>query len=179
MIPESHLLDDEERIRRDLLIQRVKLGKLTASTKNSIIGYLKREGLFDKLPETENNFSMKRRKAIKEVKFGNQKDIVLKTMLDRLEFYEKQIVPLESGIKKTAKESGDVKILMSIPGIDYYLASLLSSYIGDVKRFDSSDKLASFFGIVTSTKDSSSIKRRGTHVQGGCTDCKMGIVDCC
>ena len=37
---------------------------------------------------------------------------------------------------------------MSIPGIDYYLASLLSSYIGDVSRFETSDKLASFFGII-------------------------------
>ncbi|EQD71131.1 transposase IS116/IS110/IS902 family protein, partial [mine drainage metagenome] len=51
MIPESHLLDDEERIRRDLLIQRVKLGKLTASTKNSIVGYLKREGLSTSFPK--------------------------------------------------------------------------------------------------------------------------------
>ena len=50
---------------------------------------------------------------------------------------------------------------MSIPGIDYYLASLLSSYVGDVSRFETSDKLASFFGIITSTKDSSTIKRRG------------------
>ena len=82
-------------------------------------------------------------------------------MIDRLEFFEKQIIPLEREIKKNAKESEDVKLLLSIPGIDYYLASLLSSYIGDVSRFETSDKLASFFGIITSTKDSSTIKRRG------------------
>ena len=45
MIPESHLLDENDRIFRDLLIQRVKLGRSTSSTKNSIIGYLKREGI--------------------------------------------------------------------------------------------------------------------------------------
>ena len=161
MIPESHLLDADDRIFRDLLIQRVKLGKSVASTKNSIIGYLKREALFDKLPGAKDNFSGKRRKAMHNISFGNQKDLVLRTMLDRLEFFEKQIIPLESEIRKTAKDSEDVRLLMSIPGIDYYLASLLSSYIGDVRRFENSDKLASFFGIVTSTKDSSSIKRRG------------------
>ena len=42
MIPESHLLDENDRIFRDLLIQRVKLGKSISSMKNSIIGYLKR-----------------------------------------------------------------------------------------------------------------------------------------
>ena len=57
VIPEFHLLEEKERIRRDLLIQRVKLGRSAASTKNSIMGYLKREGLFDNLPETGGNFS--------------------------------------------------------------------------------------------------------------------------
>ena len=43
MIPESHLLHENERMFRDLLIQRVKLGRSISSTKNSIIGYLKRD----------------------------------------------------------------------------------------------------------------------------------------
>ena len=59
MIPESHLLDENERIFRDLLIQRVKLGRSISPTKNSIIGYLKREGIFDNLPKSDDNFSIK------------------------------------------------------------------------------------------------------------------------
>ncbi len=161
MIPESHLLEEEERIFRDLLIQRVKLGKSISSIKNSIIGYLKRENFFSTLPDTNDNFSMKRRNAMKEITWGNQKDLVLKVMLDHLEFIEKQTTLLDTEIRKMAKASEDVKLLMSITGIDYYLASLISSYIGNITRFDSSDKLASFFGIITSTKDSSTIKRRG------------------
>ncbi len=51
MIPECHLLNQDERIFRDLLIQGVKLGRSITSTKNSIIGYLNGEGLFDALPE--------------------------------------------------------------------------------------------------------------------------------
>ena len=90
MIPESHLLDEDDRISRDLLIQRVKLGRSIATTKNSIIGYLKREGLFDSLPKTNDNFSKKRRDAMNAVRFGNQKDIVLSSMINRLSFYEQQ-----------------------------------------------------------------------------------------
>ena len=59
MIPKSHLLEEDERIFRDILIQRVKLGRSIATTKNGIIGYLKREGLFDSLPKTNDNFSKK------------------------------------------------------------------------------------------------------------------------
>ena len=175
MIPESHLLDENDRIFRDILIQRVKLGRSISSTKNSITGYLKREGIFENLPKTEDNFSVKRRKAMKEIRFNNQKDLVLKTMIDRLEFFEKQIIPLEREIKKNAKESEDVKLLMSIPGIDYHLASLLSSYIGDVSRFETSDKLASFFGIITSTKDSSTIKRRGHMSKEGARTARWAL----
>ena len=46
MLPESHLLSEDERIFRDLLIQRVKLSSEISSVKNSNIGYLKREGLY-------------------------------------------------------------------------------------------------------------------------------------
>ena len=95
------------------------------------------------------------------IKFGNQKDLVLRTMLERLSFYEQQAFTLDQEIRKNAKVSEDVKLLISMPGIDFYLASLLSSYIGDIKRFQSSDKLASFFGIVSANRDSSSIVRRG------------------
>ena len=156
------------RIFRDLLIQRVKLSSEISSVKNSIIGYLKREGLYSSLPESNDSFSERRRKAIKEIKFSNQKDLVLKTVLDRLEFFERQKEPLDGEIKKIAKNNEDVRLLMTIPGIDYYLASLLSSYIGDIHRFQNANKLASFFGVIPETRDSSSIKRRG------CINCKMG-----
>ena len=42
IIPESHLLDENAKIFGDLLIQKVKLRRSISSTKNSIIGYLKR-----------------------------------------------------------------------------------------------------------------------------------------
>ena len=116
MLPESHLLSEEDRIFRDLLIQRAKLGQEITKMKTSIISYLKREGLFDSLPESSENFSDKRRKAMESIRFNNDKDVVLKTMLDRLKFLEDQITPLEERIKSRARESEDVKLLMTIPG---------------------------------------------------------------
>ena len=82
-------------------------------------------------------------------------------MMNCLSFYEQQAFTMDQKIRKNAKVSEDVKLLISIPGIDFYLASLLSSYIGDIKRFQSSDRLAPFFGIVPSNRDSSSTIRRG------------------
>ena len=135
----------------------------------------KREGLFDSLPEGSENFSDKRRKTMESIRFDNDKDVVLKTMLNRLTFLEDQIPPIEEKIRARARESEDVKLLMTIPGIDYYLASLLSSYIGDVKRFPNERKLASFFGIVPSNRDSSSITRRGHMSKEGASTARWAI----
>lgn len=64
---------------------------------------------------------------------------------------------------------------MPIPGIDYYLASLISLYIGDINRFESSERLASFFGIVTRTRDSSSIRRRGDMSKEGAQSARWSL----
>ena len=58
------------------------------------------------------------------IKFGSQKYLVLRTMLERLSFYEKQDFTLDLEIRKNAKVSQDVKLLISIPGIDFYLSFL-------------------------------------------------------
>jgi len=167
MLPESHLLDRDEQIVRDLLVQRVKLGVEIGRLKNSVIGYLKREGVYDSLPRTGDNFSARRRQAIHSLRFNDNRDLVLGTMMDRLHFLEKQCTPLEDSVRENAKLSDDVKILMTITGVDYYLASLISSFIGDVERFPSDDHLASFFGIVPTSRDSADVKRRGRMTKDG------------
>ena len=175
MIPEAHLLERDGQIFRDLLIQRVKLGAEISRLKNSIMGYLKREGLFQDLPETADNFSEERREAMRAISFGDDRDLVLSTMQARLEFAEKLAPPLEKRIKAQAKESEDARRLMSIPGVNFYLASLLSSYIGDIHRFPDADHLASFFGIVPAERNSSSMRRVGHMTKDGPNNARMAL----
>ena len=175
MIPEAHLLERDDQIFRDLLIQRVKLGAEISRLKNSIMGYLKREGLFQDLPETADNFSEERREAMLSLSFGDDRDLVLSTMQARLEFAEKLAPPLEKRIKAQVKESEDVRRLMSIPGVNFYLASLLSSYIGDIHRFPDADHLASFFGIVPAERNSSSMRRVGHMTKDGPNNARMAL----
>ena len=82
MLPESHLLSREEQIRRDLLVQRVRLGAEIGSMKASVIGYLKREGVFASLPPGSDNFTGLRRKAIRSLSFGDDRNLVVSMMMD-------------------------------------------------------------------------------------------------
>src|SRR5437899_13064005 len=62
LLPESHLLGKEDQIERGLLIQRVKLGLEIGRMKNSILSYLKREGI-GSAQATSDNFAADRRLA--------------------------------------------------------------------------------------------------------------------
>ena len=167
MLPESHLLSREEQVKRDLLIQRVTLGKEIGKMKLKLIAYLKREDVYLSLPESSDSFSRERRQAIRSMRFGGDgddddgRDLVVGTMMDRLEFLERQCAPLEEKVRTIVKDSEDIRRLMSIKGVDFYLASLASSYVGDVNRFPDDDHLASFLGIVPESWDSANVKRRG------------------
>jgi transposase len=87
--------------------------------------------------------------------------------MDRLEFFEKQCEPVEMRIRELGREDEYVKLLMTVPGIDYYLASLITSYIGDPHRFPDLDHLASFLGIIPATKESGKITRVGRMSKDG------------
>lgn len=167
MLPESHLLDREDQVKRDLLIQRVQLGVEIGNVKRRIISYLKREDVYSSLPKTDDNFSVARRHAIESLRFGDDRDLVIRTMMSKLRFLEGQCPPLEERIRRLARESDDVKLLMSIQGVDFYLASLYSSYVGDAKRFPDDDHLNSFFGIIPVSKDTGGKQRRGKMSKEG------------
>ena len=175
MIPEAHLLDREEQMFRDLLLQRVRLGEEIQRLKNGVVSYLKREGVWSDLPESSDNFSQRRRGAIRALSFGDDRDLVLATVMSRLEFAEKLTGPLEERIKARARENDDVRLLMTIPGVNFYLGSLLSSYIGDIHRFPDADHLASFFGIVPGQRDSSSIHRVGRMSKDGPSEARRAL----
>ena len=175
MIPEAHLLNREDQIFRDLLLQRVRLSNEIGEWKSRITSYLKREGLWQNLPPSTDSFSVVRRKAMSATSFGDERDLVLSSMLDRLDSVEKLALTFEQKIRARARESEEVKLLMSIPGAGYYLASLLCSYIGDVRRFPDADHLASFFGIVPAQRESSSKRRMGRMSKEGPSEARWAL----
>jgi hypothetical protein len=90
MLPKSHLLDREEQVARNLLIQRVMLGVEIGRLKNRVISYLKREGVYQSLPKTDDSSSLARREAMTSLRFNDDRDLVMRTMMDRLEFLKEQ-----------------------------------------------------------------------------------------
>jgi len=60
----------------------------------------------------------------------------------------------EANIEIAKQENPQAKLLMTIPGIDYYSAMLLLAEIGDINRFPDAKKLCAYAGLVPSVSQS-------------------------
>ena len=63
-----------------------------------------------------------------------------------LEHQELQIEKVEVEIQKLAYAEGNIRLLMTIPCIDYNTASALLAVFGDISRFKDADHAASYLG---------------------------------
>lgn len=67
--------------------------------------------------------------------------LTLEAELRHVELLEQLIEEANLRIALEAVDSEDVKLLMTIPGVDYYTALLFISEVGDISRFPSASKL--------------------------------------
>ena len=74
--------------------------------------------------------------------------------LHLLEQTEQEIAAVEERLVRTAWEDEKVRLLMSIPGIDYTVAQTCLAAIGDVSRFPNGKKVAAYLGLNPSTRQS-------------------------
>jgi transposase len=84
---------------------------------------------------------------------------------------------LSSRLKREAGDDPDVRLLMTIPGVGYYVALLVKAEIGDVSRFSSGDHLASYAGLVPSTRSSGGVERHGGITRQGSRWLRWAMVE--
>ena len=84
-----------------------------------------------------------------------------------IEVLNDEIRCLSRQLLRLARDDEDVRLLMTIPGVGYYLALLIKAEIGDISRFRSGDHLCSYAGIVPSTHSSGGVARHGRITREG------------
>ena len=72
----------------------------------------------------------------------------------------------------------DVKILLSITGIDIFSAMLISTEIVDITRFSTPWKLVSYAGLAPSTRESSGKTKTGRITKQGSPWLRWILVQC-
>lgn len=109
--------------------------------------------------------ALTRRLAIASVRFNDDRNLVLKTMMKKRRLLEAMWPPLEERARRLAVEREDVKLLVSFQGVDFHSASLSSPLVGAAERFHDDDQLNSFFGVIPFSRDSGGKQKRGKRAQ--------------
>lgn len=78
----------------------------------------------------------------------------LERYLRQLAQVEAEFQLLDDELAQHAYEDPQIKLLMSLPGVDYAVAENMLAVLGDVSRFQDADAAAAYFGLVPSTRQS-------------------------
>jgi len=153
---------EEIRNRREFLRHRLNLVKMRTMVKNRI------HSLLDKhtLKSPYNPWTKKWVAWLREQDLGFMDNAIVKGQLAILETFNEQIRVMEDKIAALAVDDPQVKLLMTMPGIGYFTASLLVAEIGDINRFSNDKKISSWAGLAPRISQSGEKTRIGRVGRG-------------
>jgi len=169
-LPESHMPPPDIAGLREKVRRRAFLVRERAKLKTKIRSTLTYEGV--KPPKGYGLFTRKGVEWLRGLGL-DPVDCYLRIM----EPLNREILRLNRELRGLAGEDPDVRLLMTIPGVGYYIALLVKAEIGDVSRFSSGVHLASYAGLVPSTKSSGGVTRHGRITREGSRWVRWAMVE--
>jgi transposase len=175
MLPLCYVPNIEERGRRQLIRERMSFVKTRTEVKNRVQSLLHRCGF--RCPYGD-LFSKRGLEWLRGLNFNAVDVVVLKSGLALLDALNEQVAALESHVAASAVMDERVKLLMTMPGIDYFAASLLVSEICDIGRFRSDKALVCWAGLAQSIHQSGNVTRIGRITRQGNSRVRWVLVQC-
>jgi transposase len=91
--------------------------------------------------------------------------------------FQVEVLGMSRELRALARGDADVRLLETIPGIGYYIALLIKAEVGDIRRFKTGDHLASYGGLVPSSKSSGDVQRHGRITREGSSWLRWAMVE--
>jgi hypothetical protein len=124
----------------------------------------------------EDLFSEKGLAWLKSLALDEEGRFSLESDLRLLDSIQAEQQALKAQLVPKAYSNERVKLLMTLPGVDYTIALALVSALGDVSRFKEADKAASYLGLVPSTKQSAFHTYHGPITKAGNSNARWLLV---
>ena len=147
-LPEVWIPSAELRDLRGLLRTRLALRDHTTTLKNRIHGALRRYGQYE--PGAPRNLFHGKGRVQLSVYVGSlpqETRLATRHEWELVDEVERHIEELEKRIRLSIGQLGYVRLLKSLPGVGEILGATIYLEIGDVRRFASAEKLASYAGL--------------------------------
>jgi transposase len=149
MIPEAYIPDKEIRDLRDLVRRRYRFVDVRTMFKNRIRAELAKRWINFSDDYQGKLFTEQGRKYLHSLHIDAIDDY-----LEEVEHIDAKIKDLDWKVRTTAENDRYAKLLLTIPGISYYGALLISCEIADIERFPDYTHLCSYARLVPSTHQS-------------------------
>jgi transposase len=153
----------EIRDSRELPRTRMVFANLRTRLKNRTHSVFDKYGLHTDFKGVSDIFGSRGREqmALTMKKLPSETRYTLRCLLRELDTVEEQIHRIEKRMKKVFSRTERVNRLMSLPGIGFILAVAIANEIGEISRFNTPQKLASYAGMVPRVHSSGGHTRYG------------------
>ncbi len=153
-LPTSYVPPREIRQARDLLRHRIALVRQRTQVKNRIHHLLEKNGVKTSMLGFSDIFGKSGLAHLHSLELPAVEKSILAMDLDLLEYLNRTLNRSDGELARMAMENPQVRLLMTIPGVDYYTALLLLMEIRDIKRFCNPRKLCCYAGLVPGLRQS-------------------------
>jgi transposase len=179
LIYESYVPNSEDRDKRSLVRHRITLSRTKTKLANKVHSILDK---YDYQTDLTDIFGGKSGiewlKSLSSIVTPVDR-IILNTSIESIEAINQQVDTVSKEISKYARDNKDVKILLSITGIDIFSAMLISAEIVNVRRFSTPWKLVSYASLAPSIRESSGKIKTGKITKQGSSPCLRWILVQC
>ena len=178
LIYESYVPKQPDRDKRSLVRHRITLSRTKARLVNKVHSILDK---YDYQTDLTDIFGASGIEWLKSLlpKVSPVDRIILSTSIESIQTINHQIDTISKEISNYAcRNDSNVRILLSITGVDIFSAMLISSEIVDVRRFSTPWKLVSYAGLAPSARESAGKTMTGRITKQGSPWLRWILVQC-
>jgi transposase len=164
LVYESYVPSREFREKRSLVRHRVSLVRVRTALGNRIHALLDRYGYRSELSDI---FGKAGVEWLGSLQLSPIDQVIMDTSIASIEGLDSQIDVVSREVAKYAWNSRDVRLLLSMNGVDVFSAMVIATEIVDIRRFATPWKLVSYAGLAPGSRESAGKTRRGRITKQG------------
>jgi transposase len=172
-LPEVWQPDEATRRLRELTGRRSALVGQRTAMRNRVHSVL----AMRLIEEPKKLFNAEGREWLKTVELDAQGRMLIDTDIRQLEFLDGEIALLDQELARRGHASEQVKLLMTLPGVDVATAEALVAAWGDVTRFRDADHAAAYLGLTPSTHQSAEHCYHGPITKRGNSHARWMLIE--
>jgi transposase len=170
--------DEATWVMRRRLSRRGQLVWARSRSKNQVHAVLMRQ-LVGRPPFSD-VFGVKGRKWLAELQLAFEERETVDAAMRQIMFLDEEIKAVEQLIAQAALQSGEIKRLMSVPGVNVIVGATFIAAVGDIHRFKNQRKLVGYLGLDPRVRQSGTGPATHGHIsKQGSNSARHALVEAC